>query len=622
MSRRLAAGIVLFAAVAFARDAAALADYLSTRSRPAAQDPQPGDPSENVCYRNRRVEFDSGGTIVFTSATLPTLDEEAAIYTAIAAWNAALGTSVRLEYGGVEDNVDFLGLANGAGPCPTVCEELTSNSINTIELNASGGSCPLTDASETILANPGFQGAWQVHSYCGTDYWSIRGSRIRVAPGITGAGLVRVLAHEIGMALGFAPNSACTPQNPCVLDPDIDLSAGSPPYSVSLGSYDLEALAAVYPGWDISAPASACGLSTGNTATITNPQAGTTYTWTALDGASITSGQGTASIAFSVPAFSGYVFCFLPPCPQQAVRLTVTASRGCSGPGTSPTYAATGYASIGVVPGDYEVAPYTANVSSSGGTESIQVTATKSCGGWTATAPQGGFVTITSGATGTGNGAAQYSVAANPAAYARTSVLTVAGQPVEITQSGAGSGTFSLTATASSSQVVLSWSPIAGAVSYSVSRKSAGGPFMTIASNVNGLAATDPNVYETGYLYRVSAYNGIGYIAHSNVDLAVVKEYSAPNLSAGSVVRAEDFAQVQEAIDYARAVVDWPEAPFTQIVPGTPILRSHLIQLRTEADRVRGTVGLSGFPYTDPSVTAGLTRAKAAHILNLRDALR
>jgi hypothetical protein len=55
---------------------------------------------------------------------------------------------------------------------------------------------------------------------------------------------------------------------------------------------------------------------------------------------------------------------------------------------------------------------------------------------WTATR-SGSWITITSGASGTGNGTVGYRVSANGGSSSRTGTLTVAGQPVIITQSSA-----------------------------------------------------------------------------------------------------------------------------------------------------------------------------------------
>jgi hypothetical protein len=68
-----------------------------------------------------------------------------------------------------------------------------------------------------------------------------------------------------------------------------------------------------------------------------------------------------------------------------------------------------------------------------GGTASVTVTAGSGCS-WTATR-SGSWITITSGSSGSGNGTVNYRVSASSGSATRTGTLTVAGQPVTITQS-------------------------------------------------------------------------------------------------------------------------------------------------------------------------------------------
>jgi Putative binding domain, N-terminal/Viral BACON domain len=68
-------------------------------------------------------------------------------------------------------------------------------------------------------------------------------------------------------------------------------------------------------------------------------------------------------------------------------------------------------------------------------TGTVTVSAASGCS-WTATR-SGSWITITSGASGTGNGTVRYRVSANTGSSSRTGTLTVAGQPVVITQSAA-----------------------------------------------------------------------------------------------------------------------------------------------------------------------------------------
>ena len=70
----------------------------------------------------------------------------------------------------------------------------------------------------------------------------------------------------------------------------------------------------------------------------------------------------------------------------------------------------------------------------SGGSGNVSVTTSNGCA-WTATS-NASWLTITSGGSGSSNGAVSYTVAANTDGNARTGTLTVAGQTVTVTQPG------------------------------------------------------------------------------------------------------------------------------------------------------------------------------------------
>ncbi|PYT03997.1 MAG: hypothetical protein DMF60_16665 [Acidobacteria bacterium] len=79
----------------------------------------------------------------------------------------------------------------------------------------------------------------------------------------------------------------------------------------------------------------------------------------------------------------------------------------------------------------YSISPASQNTSATGGTGTVMVTAAAGCN-WTA-ASNAGFITITSGASGSGNGTVGYSVAANTGA-ARMGSMTIAGQSFTVNQ--------------------------------------------------------------------------------------------------------------------------------------------------------------------------------------------
>ncbi len=86
----------------------------------------------------------------------------------------------------------------------------------------------------------------------------------------------------------------------------------------------------------------------------------------------------------------------------------------------------------GGVPCTYSINPTSQNFVAAGGTGSVSVTTQSGCA-WTAVS-NAAFITITSGASGTGNGTVGFSVAQNILTSSRSGTMTIAGQTFTVTQ--------------------------------------------------------------------------------------------------------------------------------------------------------------------------------------------
>ena len=95
----------------------------------------------------------------------------------------------------------------------------------------------------------------------------------------------------------------------------------------------------------------------------------------------------------------------------------------------------------------YAISPTSQTVNASGGNGSVNVTAPGGCA-WTA-ASNDAWITITSGASGNGNGTLNFSVAANPGSQ-RTGTITIAGETFTVTQPGGSNCTFNVAPTSQS----------------------------------------------------------------------------------------------------------------------------------------------------------------------------
>jgi|GEM_PF-3551880 len=107
------------------------------------------------------------------------------------------------------------------------------------------------------------------------------------------------------------------------------------------------------------------------------------------------------------------------------VNISTTFISGSGGGGTTPPACS------------YGISPSTSSVDSAAHTGSFSVTSTTGCA-WTA-ASNASWITITSGASGSGNGTVAYSVAANSATTQRTGTITAAGYSYTVTQAAATS---------------------------------------------------------------------------------------------------------------------------------------------------------------------------------------
>jgi hypothetical protein len=123
----------------------------------------------------------------------------------------------------------------------------------------------------------------------------------------------------------------------------------------------------------------------------------------------------------------------------------------------------------------YAVSPTSASFGAAGGSTSFTVTTTSGCA-WTAAATAS-WLSVTSGASGTGTGTVTYSVAANPDAASRTASVTAGGVAHTVTQAGlstctvtlarddetfgvaGGTGTFDVAAASSCSWTVIANAP-------------------------------------------------------------------------------------------------------------------------------------------------------------------
>jgi len=165
-------------------------------------------------------------------------------------------------------------------------------------------------------------------------------------------------------------------------------------------------------------------------------------------------------------------------------------------------------------------------------------------------------------------------------------------------------------------QVMLSWSAASGATSYEVWRSvSINAPF-ALHLVTGDTSALDTSVSAgVTYLYKVRTVSGGDVSAFSAIDAATTIAYTS-----GSVVQAIHVTELRNGVNAMRAAAGL--APFSfaddPLSAGTVIRAVHVSQLRTALSAARAQIPLSAIAYTDPTLLAGGSVIRAAHVNELR----
>ena len=222
-------------------------------------------------------------------------------------------------------------------------------------------------------------------------------------------------------------------------------AAGIPPCTYTLGATTASIAAAGASGSVTLTAGSGCAWTTGSNAS-----------WITVTSAASASGPG--AVAFSVATNTGAA---------RTGTITIAGQTFTVSQAASP------------VPCTYALSAPGAASAAAGGSGTIGVSAGTGCA-WSA-GSNNSWITLTSGAGGSGNGAVAFSVAVNPGA-ARTGVITVAGQAFTVAQAAAVTCTYNINPTSGTVTA------LGGAGTFAVSAGS-GCPW-TAASTASWIAVT------------------------------------------------------------------------------------------------------------------------------------
>jgi hypothetical protein len=173
----------------------------------------------------------------------------------------------------------------------------------------------------------------------------------------------------------------------------------------------------------------------------------------------------------------------------------------------------------------------------------------------------------------------------------------------------------------SSTQVNITWTAVAGADSYEVDRKAAGGAFTLVGSPAGNSFSDTTASANTAYLYQVRAVNGAGTSPNSGSDLATTVIFTDNPVTTAIKVKLVHLSQLRTAVNAVRALGGLGAAAFTDAaVAGLKIKAVHFTELRNALDQARAALLLSTGGYNDAALAN--VKVKVVHTGELRDRVK
>ena len=371
----------------------------------------------------RWTEADSGVAINWymnTSAAAPVAPASGVseLQLALSAWTAPSTATITLQYAGTTNQSAATGPWTGISNTGTgvLTFEDPNNEISGSTL-AIGGGFAIYDAGGTV------NGA--VFNKYSRAYIIFQNAADLSASFKQSTNFARVLEHEVGHTIGLGHSDVQS----AIMYPSC--CSASTPLAPNLGADDLTGLQFIYPS--ASTPPPPCTYSIGPTSVSSVPGVGSTGVVSVLAGAGCgwTAAVDPGSTFLSVTAGSSGTG-------NGQVNYSVAANNTLSARSGTITIAGQTF-TVSQLAGtcSYTLSATSASSPSAGGGASVNVTTNIPACTWSA-ASNSAFLGVTSGPGGTGSGSVSYSASANSAVSYRVGSLTIAGQTLTVTQSGTG----------------------------------------------------------------------------------------------------------------------------------------------------------------------------------------
>jgi hypothetical protein len=246
---------------------------------------------------------------------------------------------------------------------------------------------------------------------------------------------------------------------------------------------------------------------------------------------------------------------------------------------------------------------------------------------WTATS-NSNWITVTGGASGSGDGTVSFAVSANNTGVARSGSLTIAGATVTVNQAGPGVvpaiTTHPSSSTIAPGQAVTLTVTASGTAPLSYQwYAGVSGDTSNLIQGATAASYTTPSLQATArYWVRVS--NTAGSANSSTATVTVTALFTDPVLTSGvSPVKGIHVLELRTRVNAARSraglsAFSWTDSITTGV---TPIKAVHIAELRSALAAVYQAAFRTPPTYTDSNLVPGVTTMKAAHLLELRNAV-
>jgi spore coat protein U-like protein len=179
-----------------------------------------------------------------------------------------------------------------------------------------------------------------------------------------------------------------------------------------------------------------------------------------------------------------------------------------------------------------------------------------------------------------------------------------------------------LNASFSGGDVNVTWTPVAGAASYTLFKKATyASPWQEIGVWTSSYIEAMPP--SKTWMFAVAPRNEAGVLGPMSApDIATSVAFAdAPIVVRTTPIRGAHITELRVAVNALREFAGLAAYPFTETAIST-IRAMHVTQLRAAIAQARSTVGLPAITFTDATLTAGTSKMRMVHIEEMRNGVR